>query len=403
MGASKCFSPVRGRAMRVTKLDGCGRPVYGDSSVGVTDGFVTISFTANTDEGEEISVTKANGQICVRETPCPTFLGYSTEIEFCNVDPALFAILTGQDTVTDSFDGTDAGFRINSDVSACDSGFALEVWTGTPGVTCAPETDSGANPDASPGGYLLLPYMQGGVFGDFEITNGAISFTVTGAATKTGSGWGLGPYDVVPDSAGDPGPLATPIQSGDHLHIQYTDVAPPEPSCGTKPLLNPNGAEITSVTATPSGLSALFAPTPAGSDPWWIDFGDGTWDYSATGASITHAYATAGTYTVTAYRGSTSVTSTVTVTTTPPPAPTITSLNPATGPAAGGTTVTITGTGLTSVTSVTFDGTAGTALNVTSATSLTITTPPGTAGAVDVVVTGSAGTDTETDGFTYTA
>ena len=51
MGASRCFSPVRGNAMRVTQLDGCGRPVYGDESVGVSDGFVSVAFTANTDDG----------------------------------------------------------------------------------------------------------------------------------------------------------------------------------------------------------------------------------------------------------------------------------------------------------------------------------------------------------------
>jgi len=62
MAQSRCFSPVRGRAMRVTRLDGCGRPVYGDGSVGVSDGFVSVAFTANTDEGEEINVTNAAGK-----------------------------------------------------------------------------------------------------------------------------------------------------------------------------------------------------------------------------------------------------------------------------------------------------------------------------------------------------
>lgn len=340
MAQSKCFSPVRGRAMRVTKLDGCGRPVYGPDSVGVSDGFVSISFTANTDEGEEINVTNANGQTCVRETPCPQFLGYGVEIEFCQVDPALLALLTGQEPVTDSND-MQTGFRVNSDISACDSGFALEVWTGTPGVQCDPGSEG-----STAGGYLLLPYMQGGIFGDFTIENGAISFTITGAATKTGSGWGVGPYDVVPGADGSAAPLDDPITSGDHLHVQFTDVAPPEPSCGTKPLLDPAGLALTSLTVDGTGQSATFTPVP--DDPagdWWIDFGDGTWDYAEASAPIEHTYTDPGTYTVTAYRGTSEVSVDVTVPFGGGVAPTIASVTPVSGTVAGGTDVTIAGTG----------------------------------------------------------
>lgn len=312
MARSRCFSPVRGRAMRVTKLDGCGRPVYGPDSQGVSDGFVSISFTANTDEGEEINVTNANGKTCVREVPCPQFLGYGVEIEFCQVDPALLALLTGQEPVTKG-NGEQSGFRVNSDLSGCDSGFALEVWTGTPGVQCGPEQVEGGGDTA--GGYLLLPFVQGGIFGDFTVENGAISFTVQGAATKTGSGWGVGPYDVVPGDDGTASPLDDPITSGDHLHVEFTDVAPPEVSCGTKPLLNPAGLELTDVTATVTDLTVVFAATPPdAANAWWIDFGDGTWDYAEASADITHTYATAGTYKVEAFRGTSTIAKDVVVT-----------------------------------------------------------------------------------------
>jgi hypothetical protein len=300
MAQSRCFSPVRGRAMRVTKLDGCGRPVFGDGSVGVSDGFVSVAFTANTDEGDEINVTNAAGKVCVREVPCPTFLGYGIEIEFCNADPALFALLTGQEPVVDA-DGVAVGFRVNSDISACDSGFALEVWTGVPGVAC----DETTSPDAVPGGYLLLPYLQGGIFGDFTIENDAISFTVTGAATKTGSGWGVGPYDVT-RNANVLAPLGAPIANGDHLHVQYTDVAPPPAYCGTQPLLDPTAPALTGVTTVVDVLEVTFTSVPAGTDPWSVDFGDGTWDYSADGAAIVHEYAAPGTFKAVARRGSSS-------------------------------------------------------------------------------------------------
>lgn len=298
MAQSRCFSPVRGRAMRVTRLDGCGRPVYGDESVGVSEGFVTVSFTANTDEGEEISVTNAAGKTCVREVPVPKLLGYGIEIEFCQVDPALFAILTGQEEEYDD-EGYAVGFRVDSDISSADSGFAIELWTGVPGVAC---TDDSAT-DAVPGGYLLLPYLQGGILGDFTVENGAISFTVTGAATKTGSGWGVGPYNVI-RTAGAAAPLDKPITSSQHMVVRYTDIAPPPTYCGTAPLLDPSGDALTGVTPTVTGLSVSFAATPAGTDPWYVDFGDGTWDYSPTGTALNHTYAAAGTYKAVGHRGS---------------------------------------------------------------------------------------------------
>ncbi|MGJ4844988.1 IPT/TIG domain-containing protein [Leifsonia sp. Le1] len=74
-----------------------------------------------------------------------------------------------------------------------------------------------------------------------------------------------------------------------------------------------------------------------------------------------------------------------------PVAPAITSLTPTHGPEAGGTVVTITGTGFTGATGVTFDGTAGTAFTVVNDTTITVTTPAHAPGAVGVVVTGAGG------------
>lgn len=81
--------------------------------------------------------------------------------------------------------------------------------------------------------------------------------------------------------------------------------------------------------------------------------------------------------------------------------PEIASLNPATGAAAGGTAVTITGEDFTGATGVTFGGTAATSVVVVSDTSITCVTPAKTAGAYDVVVTTPAGSDTLTNGYTY--
>ena len=80
--------------------------------------------------------------------------------------------------------------------------------------------------------------------------------------------------------------------------------------------------------------------------------------------------------------------------------PTINTINPTSGPASGGTAVTITGTNLDSTTSVTIGGTSA-PFAVINTTTLSVVTQGGPAGAADVVVTNPAGSATATAGFTY--
>jgi formylglycine-generating enzyme required for sulfatase activity len=83
------------------------------------------------------------------------------------------------------------------------------------------------------------------------------------------------------------------------------------------------------------------------------------------------------------------------------PAPTLASVSPTSGPTTGGTTITLTGTNLTSATSVTVGGVAATGVTVVNATTVTAVTPAGTAGARDVAVTTPSGTATAAGAFTY--
>ena len=84
--------------------------------------------------------------------------------------------------------------------------------------------------------------------------------------------------------------------------------------------------------------------------------------------------------------------------------PTVTSVSPSTGPVAGGTAVTITGTNFASGATVTFGGTAATNVVVTNSTTITATTPAHAAGAVAVTVTNSNGLSGNlANGFTYVA
>ena len=194
---TKCLSLVKGRRIRVTKLDACGRPIYGDSSHVVSKGFISVAFTANTSESDEISVTNAAGDLCVFEAAVTSLTGYGLEVQFCEVDPELFSLVTGQPVVKAPDGTTVIGFDIDTKISLDNSNFALELWAGSPA------TDSCSNPGATGAfGYLLLPFLKGGILGDFTVENGAVTFTVTGANTSEGNAWGVGPYPVMLGAGG---------------------------------------------------------------------------------------------------------------------------------------------------------------------------------------------------------
>ena len=87
----------------------------------------------------------------------------------------------------------------------------------------------------------------------------------------------------------------------------------------------------------------------------------------------------------------------------PPNAPTITNSTPSSGPAAGGTVVTISGTNFIQVTDVKFGANRCASLIANTSTSMTVAAPAGTAGTtVSIIVITDGGTATRTNAFTYT-
>jgi hypothetical protein len=80
--------------------------------------------------------------------------------------------------------------------------------------------------------------------------------------------------------------------------------------------------------------------------------------------------------------------------------PVVSSISPNQGPPAGGTSVTLTGTGFTGATAVRFGSTAATSFTVVSSTQIIAAAPAGT-GAVNVTVTNSEGTSAQSVTYTY--
>ena len=241
--STKRFPLIGGRAMRVTRLDSCGRPAYGDRAQVASEGFVSVAVTANYEDGEEISVTNANGKKCVSRAAEPELTNLSAEVTFCDVDPDLYSAVTGFPKIVDPVTGDTIGFRINRGIRPADVKWALEVWANAQGTAgCEPGEDV-------PYGYLLWPFLSGARVGDYTIENGAVTFVASGAVSNDGSLWGEGPYNVVTNEAGDPAPLQEPVDTLDHQWVLRTTIAPPEATDGLVPLDDPDGTPATQATA----------------------------------------------------------------------------------------------------------------------------------------------------------
>lgn len=287
------LTAIRGRVARVTRTDNCGRPVFGEYNSAISEGVITAAFTANTVETDEINVPNFGGKRCVYEAAETTLAGYGVELTFCNVDFEMFELITKQPLVFNDQGGV-VGIEPDTKISLSGEGFALEIWTGAQG------TDVCDDPDAQGEyGYLLLPFLKGGIVGDFTIENGAVNFVITGASTRDGNRWGSGPY-AVEMVGGVPAPLYQAVSKTAPLRIMTVSVAPPPEAVGARPLLDPSLPALTTVAAVEGAteMEAAFTVTPVATGNVWYDFGDGSWDYVVAPGGASHEYDEPGTYEV---------------------------------------------------------------------------------------------------------
>jgi subtilase family protein/Big-like domain-containing protein/IPT/TIG domain-containing protein len=270
-------------------------------------------------------------------------------------------------------------------VLLCALGFATEAQ-----AQFGPPTITSVNPNTGPAAGGTTVTITGTEF--FFVTavsfggNAAVSYTVNSGTQITAiSPAGTGTVDITVTAAGGTnGPSATD---------RFSYLLPPTVT-GVAPNTGP-AAGGTSVTITGTNFSGATA----------VRFGgNAAGTFSVVSATQITATSPAGTGTID-----------VTVTTpggtsgtgaadqfTYESVPTVTAVNPNTGPAAGGTSVTVTGTNFSGATAVRFGGNAAGTFSVVSATQITATSPAGT-GTIDVTVTtpgGTSGTGTA-DQFTY--
>lgn len=295
--ASECHSVVRAPAMRVTRLGPCGEILDSSCSMATSESFVDIVLTKVYQERQDALQLNANGDICVDKPKAPILRWYEVAIQFCNVDPELFNIVTAEPLVlNDAASPVAVGWDTMPD-SAESSHFALEFWVGT--------DDDDCEDDELTYGYGLLPRVVQGTIGTITVGNQVINFTVN-AITRGANQWGVGPYNVIINetgaNAGFPGPLLAPgIPAAAHKRFIWTKLAPPEGFCGCQD--GTPALIVLPLVGAAAVLRTATLPVDENGDPLLpgiLDWGDGTPEETITsGTTATHTYGAPGSYTVT--------------------------------------------------------------------------------------------------------
>lgn len=227
---SVCFTPLKIPRVRVTRLDSCGRVVTGSCSQVVTDGIISVEMTKNYEDREEFFIKNGDGRFCVRETTPPILKWIDLVFTFCNVDPDIVNIMSGEPLVqSDDTAQTKIGWS-TAENSVDTVNFAFEGWTRLSGTSSGCSGGTGVE-----FGYVLFPWVIEGTIGDMTLENGVANFIVN-ARTRSRSLWGVGPYNVDlsdnPGTLNTPIPLLTPITSIQHHRMFITRLEPPASACG---------------------------------------------------------------------------------------------------------------------------------------------------------------------------
>ncbi len=215
--ATKKLASIKGRTMRLTRLDECGVPVVGSCSSLVTHGFIQVDVEEEVEEGQEISQKNAWGEYCIQEVDDDITKWVNVTINMCQVDPdALDIIARNATPVTAGSDTVGATFGRTLAAQA----FAIEVWT------------KAAGQDACAGGstewgYIVVPFVKNGrLNGALSIQNGVLTVPLRGKGFPAPADWGTTPYTDNPllRTGGFP--------TGDMWGVVRTTVQPPAETAG---------------------------------------------------------------------------------------------------------------------------------------------------------------------------
>lgn len=215
---AKCASPIKGRVARLIKTDVCGVPVTGASSSKVTtEGFISIEYSPQYEEGQEFLVRKANGALCVNDKDPNELKRVQLTVNFCEVDPDAVVVATGEQLLVSSVGATGTGVAFGE--GQLTARFSLEVWQNVAGAGAC---DASGNPLFV---YWAFPNVGNAQVGDYTVENGASTFVLTAETKAASSLWAsrVGAATWLD---------ANVLGSRKHFLFNITTGTPPTAACG---------------------------------------------------------------------------------------------------------------------------------------------------------------------------
>lgn len=219
--ATSVLKSIKGKVVRLTRLDDCGNVIEGSCTTVVSECFVSVTLSGEYEAGDEYIQKSAWGALCINDKDADVLKRVSVSIDFAEINPDALDIITGANPVLDGYDTIGASWGTDYN----DTAFALEVWTKRAGSDCPPS-------GVLDWGYFVLPFVKNGkIDGDLAIENSALTMTVMGEAFAAPASWGVTPYDD--------NPFMVPFPGGDIFGVVVTNVQPPADTNGCVPYVAP--------------------------------------------------------------------------------------------------------------------------------------------------------------------
>jgi hypothetical protein len=220
--ATKILKSIKGKTVRLTRLDSCGNVVEGSCSTLVSDCFINVTLSGEFEAGDEYIQKSAWGELCINDKDPDILKRVNVSVQFAEINPDALDILTAANPVISG--GNTIGASWGTDPN--ESAFALEVWTKRTGVDCG----EGSSQEW---GYFVVPFVRNGkIDGDLTVENAALTMTVMGEGFPAPASWADTPYTS--------NPFVESFPAGDVFGMVVTTVQPPSDTEGCVALVLPS-------------------------------------------------------------------------------------------------------------------------------------------------------------------
>lgn len=216
-----CFTPIKGRVLRIVALDECGVPLCGtdaDTALIVASGFTQVQQQADYDTGAEHILRTADSELCVNEKDPDAFKRMNLTIDFCVIDPGIVVTTVAPSRLMQT-NNQGTGFALGEGISR--KHWSLELWQRVTGPgACDPQGQQLWV-------YNAWPHIKNGRVGDYTVAVAPSQLQIMGETASVSPLWWVG-EDWLGEGA------ISPVQ--DHWFQNVTPVPPPNPECGIQDL-----------------------------------------------------------------------------------------------------------------------------------------------------------------------